>query len=242
MKTRRIAAALIALMLIMTACIAAAEEPETDPASVTYLNLDQTGKKLYYKSVKPILEKYPNLQKVDMFSIPVNRYQIEEMVKLYPEVEFSWTMKLGDDHLVRTDAEAFSTLHFSGAKGHGTKELSLLRYCKNLKALDIGHNVVDDLTWLEELPDLRVLIIAINRVTDITPLASLKKLEYLEMFNNQITDLTPLKGLTRLMDLNIGFNRIEDFSPLYGMKWLQRLWIHKAENRNGRETGFPRRL
>ena len=242
MKIRRIAAAIMALMLIMLSCIAAAEEQETDYASVTYLNLDQAGKKLYYKSVKPILEKYPNLQKVDMFSIPVNRYQIEELVKLYPEVEFGWTMKLGDDHLVRTDATAFSTLHFSGAKGHGTKELSLLRYCKNLKALDIGHNVVDDLAWLEELPDLRVLIIAINRVKDITPLASLKKLEYLEMFNNQITDLSPLKGLTRLMDLNIGFNRIEDFSPLYEMKWLQRLWVHKAENRNGKGNGISDKI
>ena len=238
MEIRKILAALLALLILAAACIAIAEENETDYASVTYLNLDQTGKKLYYKSVKPILEKYPNLQKVDMFSIPVTRRQIEELVALYPDVEFGWTMKLGDDHLVRTDATAFSTLHFSGTKGHGTKELSMLRYCKNLKALDIGHNAVDDLSWLEELPDLRVLIVAINRLTDITPLASLKKLEYLEMFNNQVTDLTPLKGLTHLMDLNIGFNRISDFSPLYEMKWLQRLWVHKAENRGGKGNGI----
>ena len=58
------------------------------------------------------------------------------------------------------------------------------------------------------------------------------------MFNNQVTDLTPLKSLTRLMDLNIGFNKIADFSPLYEMKWLQRLWVHKAENRNGKGNGI----
>ena len=237
MKIRRIAAAVMALLLMMS-WTAIAEEKEADKASVTYLNLDQAGKKQYYKNIKPVLAEYPNLKKVDMFSIPVNRYQIEELVKLYPDVEFGWTIKLGDDHLVRTDATAFSTLHFSGAKVHGTKELSLLRYCKKLKALDIGHNAADDLFWLEELTDLRVLIIAINRVTDISPLASLKKLEYLEMFNNQVTDLTPLKSLTRLMDLNIGFNKIADFSPLYGMKWLQRLWVHKAENRNGKGNGI----
>lgn len=237
MKIRRIAAAVMALLLMMS-WTAIAEEKEADKASVTYLNLDQAGKKQYYKNIKPVLAEYPNLKKVDMFSIPVNRYQIEELVKLYPDVEFGWTIKLGDDHLVRTDATAFSTLHFSGAKVHGTKELSLLRYCKKLKALDIGHNAADDLSWLEELTDLRVLIIAINRVTDISPLASLKKLEYLEMFNNQVTDLTPLKSLTRLMDLNIGFNKIADFSPLYEMKWLQRLWVHKAENRNGKGNGI----
>ena len=225
-------------LLLMMSWTAIAEEKEADKASVTYLNLDQAGKKQYYKNIKPVLAEYPNLKKVDMFSIPVNRYQIEELVKLYPDVEFGWTIKLGDDHLVRTDATAFSTLHFSGAKVHGTKELSLLRYCKKLKALDIGHNAADDLSWLEELTDLRVLIIAINRVTDISPLASLKKLEYLEMFNNQVTDLTPLKSLTRLMDLNIGFNKIADFSPLYERKGLQRLWVHKAENRNGKGNGI----
>ena len=242
MKTRRIAAALLALLLLAMTCIAAGEETETeDYASVTYLNLDKAGKKQYYKNVKPILAKYPNLKKVDMYTVEVTRLQIEELVKLYPDVEFGWTMKLGDGHLVRTDATAFSTLHFSGAKVHGTKELSMLRYCKNLKALDIGHNAVDDLTWLTELPDLRVLIVAINRLTDITPLASLKKLEYLELFNNQITDISPLKGLTHLMDLNIGFNRIADFSPLYELKGLQRLWIHKAENRNGKENGISQK-
>ena len=150
-------------------------------------------------------------------------------------------MKLGDDHLVRTDATAFSTLHFSGAKVHGTNELSLLRYCRNLKALDIGHNAVDDLAWLRDLPDLRVLIVAINRVTDITPLADLKKLEYLELFNNQVTDISPLKDLTHLMDLNLSFNKIADFSPLYKMRSLQRLWLHKAENRNGSGNGISQK-
>ena len=238
MKIRRIAAALMVLVLLMT-CAAAAEE-ETDYASVTYLNLDQAGKRLYYRDVRSVLDRYPNLEKVDMFSIQVNRYQIEELVKLYPEVEFGWTMKLGDDHLVRTDATAFSTLHFSGSKVHGTEELSLLRYCKNLKALDIGHNAVNDLTWLEGLTDLRVLIVAVNRVTDITPLAGLKKLEYLELFNNYITDLSPLKELTHLMDLNVCYNKIEDFSPLYDMRSLNRLWLYRSEDRNGSGNGISK--
>ena len=238
MKIRRIICALLAVLCMLPCAVAAAEEEETDYASVTYLNLDQRERRLYYKSVIPTLEKYPNLQKVDMFTIPVTRWQMEELVKLYPGVEFGWTMKIGKDHLVRTDATAFSTLHLSGSQVHGTKDLAVLRYCKNLKALDIGHNAVDDLSWLEELPDLRVLIIAVNRLTDITPLASLTRLEYLEMFNNQVTDLSPLKGLTHLMDLNIGYNKIEDFSPLYELKGLKRLWMHKSENRNGGGNGI----
>ncbi len=239
---RRIAAILLALMLLAAACAAAEETEETDYSAVTYLDLGP--KQQAFGKIKQTLEKYPNLEKVDMFGTPITEKQAEELEQLFPGIEFGWTLKFGkDEHMIRTDATAFSTLHLSGSKVHGTKEISsVIRRCKKLKALDFGHNAVDDISWLTELPELRVLIIAINRVTDITPLARLKKLEYLEMFNNYITDISPLKGLTHLMDLNMGFNKIEDFSPLYEMKWLKRLWIHKAENRNGKENGISQEI
>ena len=238
---RRIMIMLTALLLA-AACAAAEEAAETDYASVTYLDLGE--RQQAYGKIKQTLEQYPNLQKVDMYGTPITARQAEELEQLYPGIEFGWTLKFGaDNHLVRTDATAFSTLHLSGSKTHGTKEISsVLRYCKKLKALDFGHNGVDDLSWLAELKDLRVLIIAINRVTDITPLAGLTKLEYLEMFNNHITDISPLKGLTHLMDLNMGFNRVQDFSPLYEMKWLKRLWVYKAENRNGTGNGISQEI
>ena len=224
MIKRRTVCFLLAILFLIPMW-AMAEGTETDPKTATYLNLD--GQNLNYKKALAILAQYPSLKKVDMYDIPVNYRQVDELVSLYPNVEFGWTLKI-KEHLVPTDATAFSTLHFSGDPSHTTKEISVLRYCKQLKALDFGHNLVDDISWLEELPDLRFLIIAINRVSDITPLAKLTKLEYLEMFNNQITDLTPLKGLTQLMDLNIGYNHITDFSPLYEMTWLKRLWLSNA--------------
>lgn len=224
MKTGRMICALLALLLMIPWTAAGAAEPDRE--TVTYLNLD--GQQLDYESVRAMLAEYPNLERVDMYDLPLNHAQAEELDALYPGIEFGWTLKIGKDHLVRTDATAFSTLHLSGSAVHPTEEISVLRYCKRLRALDFGHNGVDDISWLTELPDLRVLIIAINRLTDITPLASLTRLEYLEMFNNQIRDLTPLKNLTHLMDLNIGYNRITDYSPLYGMTWLRRLWIGKG--------------
>ena len=231
MKTRKIACALLAVLLF--AFQWAAVSAETEEKNETYLNLD--GQRLNYKQVKAKLEQYPNLEKVDMYDTPVSRTQAEELESLYPGVTFGWTLKIGTDHLVRTDATAFSTLHFSGDPGHMTKDIAVLRYCKNLRALDFGHNLVNDLTWLEGLTDLRVLIIAINRVEDISPLAKLTKLEYLEMFSNEISDLSPLRNLTHLMDLNIGYNKITDFTPRYGRTWLRGLWLGKA-NRHGKET------
>ena len=230
MKSRRIICALLAVLLLASLGAAAAEA-EQDHEAVTYLDLG--GQKLKYNAVKSMLEQYPNLQKVDMFDTVITPAQADELTEQFPGIEFGWTIKFCKDHVVRTDATAFSTLHFSGDKGHSTKDISVLRYCKKLKALDFGHNHVDDISWLTELPDLRFLIIAINNITDITPLASLTKLEYLEMFNNKITDLTPLKGLTHLMDLNLGYNNITDYSPLYEMTWLKRLWMGNSYMHRG---------
>ncbi len=226
------------LTLLAAACMfflipsLAEETVEPDPATVTYMDLGTKYLKL--SQVKKILDQYPNLEKVDMFGTPVNYKAVAELEERYPRITFGWTLKIGD-HEVRTDATAFSTLHLSGSATHGQKEISLLRYCTQLKALDFGHNGCNDLEFLSGLTELRVLIIAINRVTDISPLANLTKLEYLEMFSNHITDLSPLSGLTHLMDLNISFNDIKDYTPLYEMTWLKRLWLYNSYNRNKRE-------
>ena len=171
---RKIMICMVLAVLFLTPVLAYAEETGEDYENVTYLNLDE--QRLNYNMVKSILAKYPNLKKVDMFNVQLYRNQVEELASLYPEIEFGWTMKIGKDHTVRTDATAFSTMHFSNSQPHSTADIAVLRFCKNLKALDIGHNSVNDISWLTELPDLRFLIIAINKVTDITPLASLTKL------------------------------------------------------------------
>ena len=105
MKIRRTACTLLALLLLLPVWTAA--EPKN--GDVTYLNLD--GQRLNYAAVKEMLTLYPNLKQVDMFDIPVSRLQAEELENLYPGITFGWTLKIGTDHLVRTDATAFSTLH-----------------------------------------------------------------------------------------------------------------------------------
>ena len=177
------------------------------------------------------LDQLKNLEKVDMYSTQVWKNRIDEMKARYPDIEFGWTMRVAE-HSVRTDATAFSTLHGSSSTTHSANDIGLVRYCKDLKALDFGHNGVKDISFLYELPELRVLIMACNRLEDITPVASLKHLEYLEIFSNHISDLTPLVGLENLVDLNIGFNEIADLSPLCEMKQLKRLWMYNCIDRS----------
>ncbi|MBQ2463253.1 MAG: leucine-rich repeat domain-containing protein, partial [Clostridia bacterium] len=161
----------------------------------------------------------------------IPKERVEEMAARYPDIEFGWTIHFAE-HSFRTDMTAYSTLHVAKAKKHSDEYISLVRYCKNLRALDFGHNAVTDLSFLYDLPELRVLIISVNQVEDITPIASLKHLEYLEMFTNKVHDLSPLSGLTNLLDLNISWNYIDDLTPILGLKKLERLWTCRAINRD----------
>ena len=246
---------LLAVLLFCLGASAALADPlikYTPPQEVTFegrLTVPTDSRYVDFGEVKvsdwgdvaPFLAQLPDLEKCDMFASRISAANAEALHAAFPEVEFGWTLYIGSEgcmHECRTDQTAFSTLHAASIKGHPTSELCVLRFCKDLLALDVGHNLMDDITWISELPQLKILIIAINKVEDITPLTGLTDLEYLELFNNYITDITPLAGMTKLLDLNLTYNQIEDFSPLYGLRQLERLWICKAHDRHSHD-GIP---
>ena len=182
------------------------------------------------------LARFPYLRQVDMFSTRIEKEQVEELARRFPDITFGWTIGIAE-HTVRTDQTAFSTLHtLSTEDKHSEDDFSVLRYCRALRALDIGHNRVRDISFLSDLPHLRVLIIAINNITDISPLAGLGELEYLELFWNEVEDLTPLASCTHLMDLNLVNNHIRDLSPLSSLTNLRRLWLKNC-NMSGEIRG-----
>ena len=196
-----------------------------------YIDLGDTVVKDFDAFIR-FLDKMPNLKQVDMWKNKMTKEQCDRLAKRYPNMRWGWTMVIKNwdhEHLVRTDYTSWSTLHNNRSAKHGSEDFSVLKYCWDLKALDIGHNKVESLDFLYDLPDLRVLIIACNAVTDITPIGSLKKLEYAELFNNKITDITPLKKCKHLLDLNLGFNKIKDLSPVKKLKHLQRLWLFSSQ-------------
>lgn len=177
------------------------------------------------------LEGLPNVTRVDMFANEMTKDKCDALAERFPQIRWGWTLVIRSKdhkHLVRTDADAFSTLHNNKSTPHTSEDFAILKYCWNMKALDIGHNAVTDIGFLRDLPELRVLIIACNRVEDISPLADLHYLEYAELFKNRIEDLTPLSGLDHLLDLNICFNRVHDWSPLTSLTQLKRLWCYRS--------------
>ena len=185
-----------------------------------------------FDAFEAFLDQMPNLKQVDMWQNRMSKASCDRLAARYPEMKWGWTMVIAawdHEHLVRTDYTAWSTLHNNRSGKHSSEDMSVLKYCWNLMALDVGHNKIDSLDFLYDLPELRVLIVAINNVTDITPVGSLKHLEYAELFNNKITDITPLQDLTHLLDLNISFNKIADLSPVKNLKNLERLWLFSSQ-------------
>ncbi len=172
------------------------------------------------------LGEFPALRQVDMFATVVTQRQITRLVKAFPEVRFGWTIRLCRDHVVRTDQTAFSTLHDGSCYDHHSGDMDPLRYCTELRALDLGHNKLKDLSFLEPLVHLRVLILACNPdLKNIRVLSSLQELEYLELFSTGVTSAAPLAALPRLMDLNLMRDRIGDWERLKEIRSLRRLWV-----------------
>lgn len=171
----------------------------------------------------------PNLKRIDTYQSTFPRTMMEELWQTYPDKEFGWTLVFGTQR-VRTDATAFSMMNTSSSPRYKSNYFESLKYCKNLLALDLGHNYLQDISFVKNFPHLKVLILADNHVADISPLAELKELEYVELFKNSISDISPLADHTHLLDLNLCGNRLagEDVTPLLTNTSLQRLWIANA--------------
>ncbi len=198
--------------------------------SAEVLDFDQAGIDVSdADGLAEAIGRLPALKEVRMFDSTLPQEQMIRLYEQFPQIFFGFTLHISV-HTVRTDATAFSTRHMSSPTKsdprHTSGELSVLRLCRHLKALDIGHNTLTDVNFLYDLPDIEVLIISPNYgLTDISPVAACRNLVYLECFNTPITDLSPLAGLTKLRDLNLSRDaKVTDLSPLYDLPNLERVW------------------
>lgn len=234
---RRIGLA-VALLLLLWAAAAAGEEERITfrdhggtlsvPADAAYIDLGKL-KVGDFDAFERFLDALPQVRQVDMYATHMFNRQAARLSERYPQIEFGWTIYVGD-HTVRTDQTAFSTLHDSVVRRHTSQDLEALRYCRSLRALDLGHNALTDISFLTDLSELRVLILADNKIEDLSPLEGLEHLEYIELFNNRVTSFAPLAKLQHLLDLNVAQNCAAELDPLYEMPWLERLWLRDCGN------------
>lgn len=234
MQKRLITGLLLLAAAVLLGCAACAEEITVCglpvSADTRILDFDAAGIDMTdADALAEALDKYPEIEEIRMFDSTLPQADMERLFDSYPDVFFGFTIRLAV-HEIRTDATAFSTLHYASPKDddprHTSEELYVLRMCTKLQALDLGHNYLTDLNFLYFMPDLEVLIVSPNYgLTDISPIAACPKLVYLECFNCPITDLSPLAGLKDLRDLNLTrCGQVTDLSPLYDLPKLERFW------------------
>lgn len=164
-------------------------------------------------------------KQIDMENCRVSNEQMAALrEELAPDIKVVWMIRC-DRYEARTDS---IMIKFSTGKPMLTDDdVKALKYCNEVRYLDLGHNRLRRMEFLAYMPDLEVCIIAVNSVIDISGVEHCKKLEYCEFLSGIISDISPLAECTELKHLNIAYNHISDISPLYGLTKLERLWISR---------------
>lgn len=186
------------------------------------------------------LTAFTSLEKIDMCGCGLSNEQMELLQNNFPKTKFVWEINLVYWKL-RTDAVAFSTLKDGSINYRlNNEDVKPLKYCTDLVALDLGHHMITDYSFLEHLTKLKILILVDNRVyepdgtfqrkfaSDISVIKNLTNLEYLEFFHSSVSDLSFLQYLPKLRDLNISDSPISDITYLLNLPNIERLFFERT--------------
>lgn len=216
---------------------AATRGPDVEVLGVLYpydtTEIDISGKAI--ENIEELCEAFSMLEfleYVDMCDCGLSNEQMEMISNRFPKVKFVWKVTMGL-WTIRTDCVAFSTLKDGTINYRLTNEdVKVLKYCTDMVALDLGHNKVTDISFLQYMPNLKILILVDNRVEgysdvyidDLSYLKYVPELEYLEFFVGSVSDISFLQYTPNLVDLNISYNPISDVTYLLNLPKIERLW------------------
>lgn len=177
--------------------------------------------------IEAALPYLPRLKTVEMCDCGLSNEAMDALNRRHEDVKFVWRVYFSGYNL-RTDAEYFVASAFGDPPPAVLNQhLPILAYCTELRALDLGHMYITDLSFIQSMPHMTYLILAESSVSDLSPLAGLKELKYIEAFLTGIWDLSPLLECPALEDLNICYTWVgadNAMAVLPEMKQLQRLW------------------
>ncbi len=188
-----------------------------------------------------LIDSLPYLERLTMIHCGLDNDGYAQLQDRHPETRIIWEIvTYNRQWRIRTDAVAFSTFKNTGEQFvFLSRDAYYLRYCTDLVALDLGHNYVSDLSFLQYLPNLKILILVDNwrflddggetRICDISDIHYCTKLRYLEIFCNKIEDISAIAELTELEDLNISYNPISSSEALRNLPNLKRLWMERTD-------------
>ncbi len=189
------------------------------------VDLSGISMKKNLQELQDLLPYLGGIQELYLDNCGLSYEKLAELRSQYASPKIVWLVKIGaytchtNDVMIKFSAGESKTLK--------DKDVTALKYCNEIRFLDLGHNHLKHIDFVSYMPDLEVCIIAVNYLRDIKGIENCKKLEYCEFLSGIIKDISPLAACTELKHLNVGYNVIDDISPLYGLKKLERLWISR---------------
>ena len=200
------------------------EIKSTDTTAVLPADCEITPAELSEK-----LNWLPLLERIDIYDLDWPNEDSMFVQDEHPEKRVIFRLRTAVYDL-RTDITVYSTLpreyEFTTEKLY-----PILTYCRDLVALDIGHQTAfKSIEPLRNLKKLKVLILADLNLENIDALAELTELEYLELFiENQVQDFSPLANCTKMKDINLCYCRyLTDLSFLDSMPDLENGWFSQG--------------
>lgn len=191
--------------------------------NLSHVRMDDGGAAV--RAVLPyVYSKY-----LDMDTCGVSNEQMASLRDDFPGTKVVWRIWFGPTgaYTARTDVTRILASKASRAGNLTASSIDSIKYCTDLKYLDIGHNdPLDTCEFLRSMPHLTALIIAMDNISDLTPLETCTHMEYLEIFSMPyLSDISVLSNLTELKHLAIQHNaNLTDIRAIMDLD-LDRLWI-----------------
>lgn len=185
--------------------------------------------------IRLAIRAFPNIKTYEMCECGLSDDVMGKLREDYPEITFIWVVKF-DRFSVRTDAVVFSSLEYDVYRNITEETFQpLFRYCTELRALDIGHHGIKDISGLANLKKLQALILTDNYISDISPLAQLPELRYIEINWNDIADVTPFTQIENIENISMSSNHhLKNILNLTNCKNLKSLYLF-GTNVKGKE-------
>lgn len=175
------------------------------------------------QALEDIITRLPNLTQVDMLRCGISNEDMDAMNRRHENIQFVWEIDFGHVQY-RTDITWFmpcqDDLWLTNSNSY------LLNFFTELECLDLGHNHINDCSFVAKMPKLRYLLLGDTYISDIEPLRGLENVVYLEIFMTNVKDYTPILSLKNLDVLNLSYTQ-GDPDVVAQMTWVDYIrWVN----------------
>ena len=161
------------------------------------------------EDLRMALAVMPNCKYMCLDNCNIDNESLDKFRADFPDKSIVWRVFI-DKHSVLTDAEVIS---LSGVVRDSDAEP--LKYCTNVKYLDMTGCKIRDFAFLAGMTKLECAVLQQTHISDLSVLSNCSNLVWLDLVNcTSLKDVTPLANVASLKYLNLSLTKVKELSPL----------------------------